>query len=176
MRTKRKNKINWDGIDLYRPVKEIRKEKNCSAWSVYEARRKSGIISSKDTYLINQHNDATLAGQTASRLDGGYDKSHELRKIRMKGIPHEHGPKIRKSHCAYGESHHASVMFSFRSPDGELFEGANIEYFVKTHSHLFDQKDTEIKTKPNGGRHRNASSGLHRLNNGGRDQWKGWTK
>jgi hypothetical protein len=76
-------------------------------------------------------------------------------------------------------------MFHLRSPDGRIYHGRNLTYFIRSHSKLFAPQDLVWRVWANATHRRHlkspvcrASRGLNSLSwsgQGWRGSWKGWT-
>lgn len=65
------------------------------------------------------------------------------------------------------------------SPTGDSYKFRNLYEFVRTHTHLFADKDVEWKrrggARGTGGEYCNATAGILNIKGGKTKAWKGWT-
>jgi len=84
--------------------------------------------------------------------------------------------KVSQAHLIKGPQHPLGNVCDFRSPTNVVWHVSNINYFVRTHKHLFDKSDVMWKNSGHSLRCR-ASAGLGSLCRRTKTlgSWKGWT-
>lgn len=143
-----------------------------------EKMRRRRISDSKKGGKLSQETKDKISQKNAGKKRSEESKAQLSKFHKGKKLTEEVKSKISDCLMAFGPDHPAAVDWCFKSPQGDIMQGFNLQHLIRINVQYFEEKDVVWRKTPSG-LCCIAYHALTRLKAGegkpwGRKSWKGW--